>query len=124
MGIDVRNNEEAKPIVARRRGKWLTEQEERDLRNSHIDYSLGVLKRRTPFFVKANMSPEKEAMAVGAIYRGDADALLKYDTPLRRAFYDNEESKFDAALQKHYKKNKVAPRNDSHNKFWSQRRGL
>lgn len=81
-----------------------------------------MLYRNTPFFVKANMSPEKEAKAMGAIYRGDAQALLHEDTPLRRAYYDTDERKFDAALQNHYKEKGVASRSVSHNDFWKKQK--
>jgi len=90
------------------------------LRNEHITYSLGVMERNTPFFVKASMSPEKEAMAIGALYRGDSKSLLHEDTPLRRAYYSNDEETFDKALQEYYKQKKVAPRSESHKKFWNK----
>lgn len=66
------------------------------------------------------MSPEKEAMAVGAIYRGDAQDLLHEDTPLRQAYYGTDDEKFDVALQNHYKEKGVAPRSVNHDKFWKQ----
>ena len=45
MGVDVEYNEAAKALTEGREGKYLTELEERNLRNQHIEYSLGVVDR-------------------------------------------------------------------------------
>ena len=48
FGIDVVHNKAARGIVSNRHGKWLTEEEERELRNKHIIESQKVLDRRVP----------------------------------------------------------------------------
>lgn len=86
MGVDVKKNKYAQPIVAGRQGKWLTEQEERDIRNKSINYSLGAMDRQLPFWVKGKMTPEMEAMVAGAVYRGEGNSLWNTNSTLGEAF--------------------------------------
>lgn len=89
MGIDIVRNEEAVPVVQDRYGKWLTVQEERDLRNSHIDYANDVMDRHS----KQNpalSNPNIRSMAAGVIYRGDGKKLWN-NTSLGRALRSNDE---------------------------------
>jgi len=37
MGVDVRHNEDAKALSSGRKGKWLSEEEERNIRNGFIN---------------------------------------------------------------------------------------
>ena len=48
FGVDVENNKAAAQLVNGRAEKWLTEAEERELRNGHIEESLRILDKWTP----------------------------------------------------------------------------
>ena len=73
FGIDVVHNKAARGIVSNRQGKWLTEEEERELRNKHIIESQKVLDKRVPWHsLRETPSEEKNAMAIGMLYRGDS----------------------------------------------------
>lgn len=45
-----------------------------------------------------NITPEMEAMAVGAIYRGDGPYLWKANNPLGKAYHSGDTEAFDKAL--------------------------
>ena len=103
MGVDVYNNEAAARISKDRPGKYLTEQEERDLRNGHILYSYGAIDRNaskdtthTLPFIK-DMSERKVAEAVGLIYRGDMGQLRDASTTLGKAYRSDNEEDFHQA---------------------------
>lgn len=67
MGVDITFNKAAANVAKGRKGKWLTEQEERDLRNQHIDYINRVYNHN----VDSVLSPTKEYLIKGLLYRGD-----------------------------------------------------
>lgn len=67
MGVDIVFNKAATNVAKGRKGKWLTEQEERDLRNQHIDYINRVYNHN----VDSVLSPTKEYLIKGLLYRGD-----------------------------------------------------
>lgn len=103
MGVDVVRNSDAAATASGRTGKWLTEQEERDLRNGHIAYSLGVMDRRAPLVVKgAAASPTLQDMAVGVIYKGNANELFNPTTPMGNAYLSGDEQSLDKEIQKFY----------------------
>lgn len=60
--MDIRENEATKAIVQNRQGKWLSEQEERDLRNKHIQKMQDVIDRKYLLYPSLfGMSPEMRA---------------------------------------------------------------
>lgn len=67
MGVDIIFNKKAANVTKGRKGKWLTEQEERDFRNQHIEYINDVYNRN----IKSVLSPTKEYLIKGLLYRGD-----------------------------------------------------
>lgn len=70
FGVDILNNEEAKALTQGRKGKYLTEEEERSIRNNYIEYAQRALRRHTPGMLLP--SETREAMAIGMLYRGDS----------------------------------------------------
>lgn len=48
FGVDIKYNNAAAEKVKGRAGKWLSEEEERELRNNHIQESLRILDKWTP----------------------------------------------------------------------------
>lgn len=118
MGVDIVYNPEAANIVQGRDGKWLSEQEERDLRNRQLEYDLDILKKNTPAPLLANTySPEGKAMAIGLLYRGDRKNLLIKDTPLKRAYYSGDENKFTQEVQRYYNKSTLKERRKQNDAF-------
>ena len=45
FGVDVEHNKRASALASKRPGMWLTEEEERELRLSHLDYDQEVLDK-------------------------------------------------------------------------------
>lgn len=80
------------------------------------------MDKRTPFWVSGKMSPEMEAMTIGAMYRGDGPYLWKPNNPLGEAYSTGDEEVFDKALQEHYKRKGVPDRTAKHNAFWKKQR--
>ena len=122
MGVDVEYNEAAKALTEGREGKYLTELEERNLRNQHIEYSLGVVdrhKKKIPGL--ENMSPRKEAEAVGLIYRGDGLKLKDESHPLGRAYRSDNEDDFHQAVSDYYRSKGLNTRANNNNLFWKEK---
>ena len=99
-GIDVLQNKAAAKLTQGRQGKWLTEDEERRLRNGHLQYLDSVVNnnfhkylRRTP------LSEEKEIMATGLLYRGDHINGTKLAEP----YYNGSNADFQKAVEDYYR---------------------
>lgn len=120
MGVDIENNAAAKKLTANRRGKYLTEQEERALRNAHIDYSLGALDRHDtiPGIKVDEISPRKKAEVVGLIYRGDANQIWDSNTTLGKAYRSSNENDFHKAVDKYYINKGLPERARNNDVFW------
>ena len=121
MGVDILNNAAAKVLTEGRPGRYLTEQEESDLRNQHIDYSLGVIGRQKGYIDGIDyMSPRKEAEAVGLIYRGDAGQLKNPNTALGKAYRSLDEEDFHKAVSDYYHSKGLHERAKQNDLFWQQ----
>ena len=115
MGVDILNNAEAKEIASSREGQYLTEQEERDLRNAHIDYSLGVLGRMNDTIPgMEDISAQKQAEAVGLIYRGDANVLKDRNSKVGKAYRSTNDKDFHNAVGDYYESKGLTERAKNH----------
>lgn len=120
FGIDVVHNKVARGIVSNRQGKWLTEEEERELRNEHIIESQKVLDKRVPWHsLRETPSEEKNAMAIGILYRGDC---VLGNQNIRNAYYSGSDEDMQRAVSEYYKAKKVPERAANHNKFFNSRK--
>ena len=119
MGIDILNNEDAKTLTENRPGRYLTESEERQLRNKHIDYLYGAIDRHKdtiPGLI--DMSPRKEAEVMGALYRGDAKKLWSSETPIGKALRSDNEEDFHKAISDYYNSEGLKERAKNNDAFW------
>ena len=119
MGIDILNNEDAKTLTENRPGRYLTESEERQLRNKHIDYLYGAIDRHKdtiPGLI--DMSPRKEAEVMGALYRGDAKKLWSSETPIGKALRSDNEEDFHKAISDYYNSEGLKERANNNDAFW------
>ena len=103
FGVDVKYNKAALNVVKDRNGKWLSEQEERDLRNSHIRESMRVLDKWTPKMLASPPSNSKSAMAAGMLYRGDGIKSIVKDPAMRNAYYSGSDTDFSNAVEAFYR---------------------
>ena len=117
FGVDVRYNDKAKKLTDDRSGRWLTEQEERNLRNQHIEYSEGILDKWTPKVLAVPPSEAKKAMATGMIYRGDGIKSIIRNPELRDAFYGGSDEDFQKAVNEYYRSKNLNERAKNHTSF-------
>ena len=87
FGMDVNYNDATRALTAHRKGKWLTEEEERQFRQDHTDYIEDILEDWTPQILRVIPSEEKKAMALGMMYRGDNVKKIINNPSLRNAYY-------------------------------------
>lgn len=123
FGIDVTTNKKATEITKGRKGKWLTEQEERNLRNSSVNYAENILEKH---WGNANASEGKRAMAIGMVYRGDGPSIWN-NSALKNAYYNGSDEDFQRAVSNFYNikgRHYQPERARNHNTFMnSQRQG-
>lgn len=99
-GIDVLQNKDAAKLTQGRQGKWLTEDEERMLRNKHIKDVNKIAKDHFfPYLRKTPLSEEKEIMATGLLYRGDHINGTKLAEP----YYNGSNADFQKAVENYYR---------------------
>lgn len=122
FGMDVNYNDATRALTAHRKGKWLTEEEERQFRQDHTDYIEDILEDWTPQILRVIPSEEKKAMALGMMYRGDNVKKIINNPSLRNAYYSGSNEDMQKAVSDYYQKNKQAPRSKNHNKFFNSRR--
>lgn len=122
FGMDINYNDATKSLTAHRKGKWLTEEEERQLRQDHTDYIENILEDWTPQILRVIPSEEKKAMALGMMYRGDNVKKIINNPSLRNAYYSGSNEDMQKAVSNYYQKNKQSPRAENHNKFFNSRR--
>ena len=120
FGVEVENNITAARLTKNRPGKWLTEEEERDIRLSHIGDNQTTLDKWTPKMLRETPSEEKEAMALGMLYRGDGIKSIIKNPVLRDAYYSGSAEDMQRAVSDFYEK-KLPERANNHNKFFSSK---
>lgn len=99
-GIDVLQNKAAAKLTQGRQGKWLTEDEERMLRNKHIkDVNDAVNNHYYKYLRRTPLSEEKEIMATGLLYRGDHINGTKLAEP----YYNGSNADFQKAVENYYR---------------------
>ena len=117
FGVDIEKNEEAAKLTQGRKGRWLTEEEERYLRLKHIDYSHDSLEKHTPKIFKEPISEYKKIMATGMIYRGDH---VNSNPAVRDAYYYGSDEEMQKAVAEYYKKKGHSTRAGLHNGFFNR----
>lgn len=122
FGMDINNNNDTKALTANRPGKWLTEEEERQLRLKHLEDNQKTLDRWTPQMLKEMPSEEKKAMTLGMLYRGDGVKSIVKNPTLRDAYYSGSDEDMQRAVSEYYKAKKVPERAANHNKFFNNRK--
>ena len=124
FGMDINYNDATKALTANRKGKWLTEEEERQLRLSHMNDNQETLNKRTasPYIRRTPLTEEKEAMAIGMLYRGDGIKSIVRNPAIRDSYYSGSNEDMQKAVAKFYEKKGYAPRAKNHNQFLNSRK--
>ena len=123
FGMDVNYNDATRALTANRKGKWLTEEEERQLRLDHITDNQKTLNRWTasPYIRRNPLTEEKEAMALGMLYRGDGIRSIVRNPIIRDAYYSGSDEDMQRAVSDYYKKKNVTKRARLHDKFFNSK---
>lgn len=123
FGVDVIYNDDARTLTNGRQGRWLTEEEERRLRQEHTDYVEKILNKWTAdsYITKTPISEEKKAMALGMLYRGDNIKNIVKNPAIRDAYYSGSNEDMQKAVSNYYQK-KIPSRAETHNKFFNSRK--
>ena len=125
FGVDVEHNKRASALASKRPGMWLTEEEERELRLSHLDYDQEVLDKYMPptSLLDQPISDEKKAMALGMLYRGDGIKSIIKNPAISEAFFHGTNQDMQKAVSDYYTNEKPhKERVVSHNRFFSSKR--
>lgn len=116
FGIDIKYNKEASELAKDRDGKYLTEEEERNLRDRHVDYITGILDKNTPPL--ANYPSDiKQAMAKGLLYRGDGIKTILNNPSLQEAYLHGTDDNFEKAVADYYTDKGLGERARLHTDF-------
>lgn len=119
FGIDVIYNNQAHALTNNRKGRWLSEEEERQLRQNHTDYIKDIVEDWTPQMLREMPSEEKKAMALGMLYRGDNIKKLMTNSSIRDAYYSGSNKDMQKAVSDYYKRKKITQRAERHNQFFN-----
>lgn len=115
IGVDIVHNKAAAKVVKGRKGKWLTEKEERDLRNAHIKEVRRIQDEHYyPYLRKHDLSEAKKIMGAGLLYRGDG---INENKVLSNAYYNGTDKDFQDAVENYYKSKGLAERAKNSNVF-------
>ena len=99
-GVDVFYNKAAAKLTEGRPERWLTEDEERMLRNKHIkEVNKAAKDHYFPYLRRTPLSEEKEIMATGLLYRGDHINGTKLADP----YYNGSNTDFQKAVEDYYR---------------------
>ena len=119
FGMDVNYNTATVDLTKDRPGKYLTEEEERELRLQHIKESDRVLDKWTPQILREMPSEEKRAMAIGMIYRGDGVKSILHNPTVNKAYLYGSNEDMQRAVSDYYQSKKVSERAQRHNNFFN-----
>lgn len=115
FGVDIVKNKEAAKVASGREGMWLTEQEERDIRNGYIEHLQDVIDRKhLPYLRKNGISDYKRMAATGLLYRGDG---INSSKQLSNAYYNGTDEDFKKAVDTYYKSKNLPERARLHSNF-------
>lgn len=122
FGIDVIYNDQAHALTNNRKGRWLSEEEERKLRKDHTDYIEDKFNKwmATPYILRQAPTEEKKAMALGMLYRGDGVGSIINNTSIRDAYYSGSNEDMQKAVSDYYKRKNISRRAELHNKFFNK----
>lgn len=123
FGVDIVKNDAAFNVAKNRIGNWLSEEEERKLRQNHLDYVEDRLNKKTAnsYITRIPISDEKKAMALGMLYRGDGIKNIVKNPAIRDAYYSGSNEDMQKAVSNYYQK-KIPSRAENHNKFFNSRK--
>ncbi len=123
FGMDVNYNDATRDLTANRNGKWLTEDEERQLRLDHMKDNQKTLNKWTasPYIRRNPLTEEKEAMALGMLYRGDGIKSIIRNSAIRDAYYSGSDEDMQKVVSNFYQK-KYPQRAKKHNQFLNSRK--
>ncbi len=123
FGMDVNYNDATRDLTANRNGKWLTEEEERRLRIDHMKDNQKTLNKWTasPYIRRNPLTEEKEAMALGMLYRGDGIKSIIRNSAIRDAYYSGSDEDMQKVVSNFYQK-KYPQRAENHNQFLNSRK--
>lgn len=121
FGMDINYNDATKALAAKRKGQWLSEEEERNLRLNHINDNQETLDKWTPKILRNAPSEEKQAMALGMLYRGDGIKSIIKNPTIRDAYYSGTDEDMQNAVSDFYQKKNYTPRAEKHNAFFNSR---
>ena len=119
--MDVNYNAATKALTEGREGKWLSEEEERQLRLDHMSDNQKTLDKWTPQVLREMPSEEKEAMALGMLYRGDGIKSIIKNPEIRNAYYSGSDEDMQKAVSRYYEK-KIPSRAKNHNTFFNSKK--
>ena len=123
FGVDIVKNDAAFNVAKNRIGNWLSEEEEKNLRQNHLNYVEDRLNKKTAnsYITRIPISDEKKAMALGMLYRGDGIKSIVKNPAIRDAYYSGSNEDMQRAVSDFYQK-KLPSRSKNHNKFFNARR--
>lgn len=121
FGVDVMYNNKAHTLTNNRRGRWLSEAEERAIRNEHIEDNTKTLEKYLPsMLLRQYPSEAKQAMALGMLYRGDGIGSILHTPDIKEAYLSGTDKDMQKAVSNFYEK-KIPSRAENHNKFFNKR---
>lgn len=123
FGVDVMHNNEAHTLTNNRQGRWLSEAEERRIRNEYIEENAKILKRHfPPMLLRQYPSEVKQAMALGMLYRGDGIGSILHTPSIKEAYLSGTDEDMQKAVANYYEK-KIPSRAQNHNRFFNLKSG-
>lgn len=124
FGVDVIHNDQAHALTNGRQGRWLSEEEERNIRNAYIQDNQRTLNKWTasPYILRQVPSEEKQAMAVGMLYKGDGIGSIVNNPAIRDAYYSGSDQDMQKTVSNHYRNKGFAPRAKLHDQFFNSRK--
>jgi len=115
FGVDIVRNDKARKVAQGRSGNWLSEKEERTLRNNYIGELQNTIERRHLIGVRATpLTDRKRMVATGLLYRGDG---INGDPKLSEAYYTGTDEDFEKAVEDYYLRKGLKERARLHREF-------
>lgn len=122
FGVDVMYNNKAHALTNNRQGRWLSEAEERKIRNEYIEDNAKILERYLPsMLLRQYPSEAKQAMALGMLYRGDGIGSILHTPDINEAYSSGTDEDMQKAVSNFYEK-KIPSRAANHNKFFDTKK--
>ncbi len=115
FGVDIVKNKQASKVASGRVGGWLTEDEERNLRNQYIESLQNTIDYHYhPYLRNQELSDTKRMIATGLLYRGDG---ISSNKNLSEPYYSGTDEEFQQAVYDYYESKNLKERAKNHFKF-------